>query len=117
MLRISERTRLALPLDGSTVTVLARLIVRDDDLLLFGFSDSGERACFDLLLAVQGVGLVALALCSSFEPAELQQVLLVNLAALTKVKGVGKKSAERIILELSDKAGSSGAAARFRLER
>ena len=106
LLRISERTRQALPLDGSTVTVLARLIVREDDLLLFGFSDSGERACFDLLLGVQGVGpQVALALCSSFEPAELQQVLLnKDLSALTKVKGVGKKSAERIILELSDKA-------------
>jgi Holliday junction DNA helicase RuvA len=106
LLRISERTRQALSLDGTTVTVLARLIVREDDLLLFGFHDAGERACFDLLLSVQGVGpQVALALCSSFAPEELQQILLnKDTATLTKVKGVGRKSAERITLELSDKA-------------
>ena len=106
LLRISERTRQALPLDGSTVTVLARLIVREDDLLLFGFSEAGERASFDLLLTVQGVGpQVALALISTYGPNDLQTILLdKDIAALTKVKGVGRKSAERIILELSDKA-------------
>ena len=73
---------------------------------MFGFHDAGERACFDLLLTVQGVGpQVALALCSAYGPDELQHILLnKDIAALTKVKGVGRKSAERITLELSDKA-------------
>ncbi|MDA3962470.1 MAG: Holliday junction branch migration protein RuvA [Planctomycetota bacterium] len=105
LLRISEQTRASLPLDGSEVTVYARLIVREDDLQLFGFADPAERAAFDLLTSVQGVGpVVALGVLSGYGVAELRQILIrKDVAALKKIKGVGAKSAERIGLELNDK--------------
>lgn len=105
LLRISEQTRGRLPLDGSEVVVHARLVVRDDDLLLFGFADPAERAAFDLLTSVQGVGpTVALGVLSAYSVGDLRQLLVrKDVAALKKVKGVGAKSAERIALELSDK--------------
>lgn len=104
-LRVSEQTRRTIPLDGRTVTLHVRLIVRDDDLILFGFADSAERAAFDLLLAVQQVGpALALAVLSHLGVAELRSVLTTrDVAALRKIKGVGPKSAERIVLELADK--------------
>lgn len=105
-LRISEYTRQAIPLDGSSVVLHARLVVRDDDLLLFGFYDPAERAAFDLLTGVQGVGpVVALAILSHLGVDELRRVLIARDAtALKKVKGIGAKSAERMVLELGDKA-------------
>ncbi len=105
LLRISEQTRGRLPLDGSEVVVHARLVVREDDLLLFGFADPAERAAFDLLTSVQGVGpTVALGVLSAYAVGELRQLLVrKDVAALKKVKGVGAKSAERITLELHDK--------------
>lgn len=104
-LRISEHTRMRLPLDGSTVTVYARLVVREDDLALYGFADPAERAAFDLLTAVQGVGpAVAMTILSTFAVGELRQVLFKkDIRALKQVKGVGAKSAERMVLELHDK--------------
>ena len=104
-LRISEQTRRRIPLDGQTVTVHVRLLVKEDDLVLFGFSDSAERAAFDLLTSVQMVGpVVAMAVLSALGVAELRRVLIHrDVAALRKVKGVGPKSAERIALELADK--------------
>ncbi|MBA3684957.1 MAG: Holliday junction branch migration protein RuvA [Planctomycetes bacterium] len=104
-LRISEQCRKIIPLDGSAVTVWVRLIVRDDDLIIFGFSDGAERTAFDLLTNVQQVGpTVALAVLSHYGVAELRRILATkDVAALKKVKGVGPKSAERIALELSDK--------------
>jgi len=104
-LRVSEQTRRNIPLGGQTVTVHVRLIVREDDLILFGFADVAERAAFDLLLSVQQVGpAVALAILSHLGVGDLRQALLSrDVAALKKVKGVGPKSAERIVLELADK--------------
>ena len=83
----------------------ARLVVREDDLLLFGFADPAERAAFDLLTSVQGVGpTVALGVLSGYPVTELRQVLVrKDVAALKRIKGVGAKSAERIALELHDK--------------
>ena len=105
-LRVSEQTRRTIPLDGRPVTLHVRLQVKEDDLVLFGFADHGERAAFDLLLSVQGVGpAVGLAVLSHLGVAELQRALTVrDVKALTAVKGVGSKTAERIILELADKA-------------
>ena len=104
-LRISEQTRQRLPLDGSVVVVFARLVVREDDLQLFGFADAAERAAFDLLTGVQGVGpAVALGILSAYPVSELRRVLLGrDVTALKQVKGIGAKSAERIALELADK--------------
>jgi holliday junction DNA helicase RuvA len=104
-LRISQQTRRRLPLDGSVTTIHVRLVVKEDDLVLFGFSDAAERAAFDLLTSVQQVGpAVAMAVLSALGVGELRRVLLArDAAALRKVKGVGPKSAERIVLELADK--------------
>jgi len=105
LLRVSEYTRRALPLDGSPALLHARLVVRDDEMLLFGFYDAAERAAFDLLTGVQGVGpSVALAVLSTLGVNDLRRALQTKEAAtLRKVKGVGAKSAERMVLELADK--------------
>ena len=55
-LRISDHTRRQVPMDGQPVTLFTRLVVREDDLILFGFHDAAERAAFDLLTSVQQVG-------------------------------------------------------------
>jgi holliday junction DNA helicase RuvA len=104
-LRVSDQTRRTIPLDGRTVTLHVRLIVKEDDLILFGFADVAERAAFDLLLSVQQVGpAVALAVLSHLGVADLRAALTArDVGMLRKVKGVGPKSAERIILELADK--------------
>jgi holliday junction DNA helicase RuvA len=104
-LRISEQTRTRIPLDGSTVLVYVRLVVREDDLILFGFYDPAERAAFDLLTSVQQVGpTVAMAMLSDLGVGELRSALIArDVARLRKVKGVGPKTAERIALELADK--------------
>ncbi len=105
LLRISEQTRRRIPLDGSAVTVHARLVVREDDLLLFGFADAAERAAFDLLTGVQQVGPnVALAILSALGTDELRRILLTrDSKALREVKGVGPKLAERLVVELADR--------------
>lgn len=105
LLRISEQTRRRIPLDGSAVTVHVRLVVREDDLLLFGFADPAERAAFDLLTGVQQVGPnVALAILSALGTDELRRILLTRDAkALREVKGVGPKLAERLVVELADR--------------
>lgn len=104
-LRISEQTRKGIPLDARVTTLYVRLVVREDDLILFGFIDAAERAAFDLLTSVQMVGpAVAMAVLSTLGVGELRRVLLTrDVATLKKVKGVGPKSAERITLELADK--------------
>ncbi len=104
-LRVSDQTRRTIPLDERVVTLHVRLIVREDDLILFGFADVSERAAFDLLLSVQQVGpAVALAVLSHLGVGDLRAALTArDVGALRQVKGVGPKSAERIVLELADK--------------
>jgi Holliday junction DNA helicase RuvA len=104
-LRISEQTRSRIPLDGSTVLVYVRLVVRDDDLILFGFYDPAERGAFDLLTSVQQVGpTLAMQVLSDLGVGELRSVLMArDVGRLRKIKGVGPKTADRIALELADK--------------
>ena len=104
-LRVSDQTRRQVPIDGRTVTLYARLIVREDDLILFGFHDAAERAAFDLLTSVQQVGpAVAMAILSYLPISALRAALAGReVAILKQVKGVGAKTAERIVLELADK--------------
>ena len=104
-LRISEQTRARVPLDGSACTLWVRLIVREDDLLLFGFADPAERAAFDQLTSVQGVGpVVAMSILSALGVGELRRALgAKDRRALTAIKGVGAKLAERLVLELADR--------------
>lgn len=104
-LRVSDQTRRTIPLDGRPVLLHVRLQVKEDDLVLFGFADAAERAAFDLLLSVQQVGpAVALGVLSHLGTQGLRDALSAKDAkALTQVKGVGAKTAERIVLELADK--------------
>lgn len=79
--------------------------VREDAIVLFGFATRSERECFDALLTVHGVGpSLALALLSTHAPAALQRIVQdEDVAALTMVPGVGKKTAVRLLLELRTK--------------
>ncbi len=103
--RITNATLSALGEIGNEVKVYTHMSVREDAVELFGFSDKNELKCFQMLITVSGVGpKAALSILSDLTPNKF--ALLVasgDSAALTKVKGIGKKSAERIILDLKDK--------------
>ncbi|MDJ0522704.1 MAG: Holliday junction branch migration protein RuvA [Planctomycetota bacterium] len=104
LLHIPLSTYETLPEAGSEVTLRLHLAVRDDDWRLFGFGSDGERAVFRALLRVSGVGpVMALSLLSGFRPKEFRAAVAGgDVRALTRVKGVGKKTAERIVVELRD---------------
>jgi Holliday junction DNA helicase RuvA len=97
---------------GTTVTVPTYLHVREDVMQLFGFASEAERRIFRLLLNVNGVGpKLALAIVSAQDPERIESaVLLGDVALLSSVSGVGKKTAERICLDLKDKIAGAGAA-------
>ena len=101
-----------LPPVGKTARLHTRLFVRDDQMVLYGFSSSEERTCFDLLTSVSGVGpKVALAFLSSLAPDALRRAVAAgDVAALTVVPGVGKKVAQRVVLDLKDRFGGDGVA-------
>jgi Holliday junction DNA helicase RuvA len=94
-----------LPRKGQDVELLTFQVVREDDLMLFGFLQPSERQLFGRLLNASGVGpRLALALMSTLTPGVLVRAITDReLATLVQVPGVGKKTAERIALELGDK--------------
>ena len=94
----------ALPAPDGDVSLLLHLVVRETEWRLFGFGTAGERDVFRALLRVNGVGpTMALGLLSGFAPADLcAAVTQSDVRALTRVKGIGKKTAERIVVELRD---------------
>jgi Holliday junction DNA helicase RuvA len=94
-----------LPRTGEEVTLLTHLVVREDAHLLFGFLTAAERAAFRQLLKISGVGpKVALSLLSGMSVDDLSAAIASDDATrLTKVPGIGKKTAERLVLELRDK--------------
>lgn len=91
-----------LPESGERVVVHTYLQVRDDGMSLFGFVSPEEKALFEKLITVSGVGpKVALAALSSYSPAQLADLIAAqDVAAVQRIPGVGKKTASRIILEL-----------------
>ena len=95
---------------GSEATLPVVLIVREDSMTLYGFLDTDERAVFELLLTVSGIGpKLAQTILAALEPSALSDALATgNEAALVRVPGVGKKSAQRLILELGDKLVANG---------
>jgi holliday junction DNA helicase RuvA len=100
--------------EGDPVTLLIHTHVREDTLSLFGFLTSEEQALFERLISVSGVGpRLGLNILSGIDAAELRTALRSSdVARLTRVPGVGKKTAERLVLELKDKLpASEGAAA------
>ncbi len=97
-----------LPATGQRITLLTHLVVREDAHLLYGFGTDSERRAFRQLLKISGVGArTALAVLSGMSVAELAEtVTLQETGRLTRVPGIGKKTAERLLLELKDKLGA-----------
>ena len=106
-LHISAATRQKLSV-GTAVTLFTYLNVREDALLLYGFYSSDEYELFLQLISVAGIGpKVALGILSTVSPDDFRiAVSQKNIGLLTKIPGIGKKTAERLILELKDKIGA-----------
>jgi Holliday junction DNA helicase RuvA len=107
-LAVSAETLRQVPAVGQPTTLHTHLVLRDDALLLYGFATEEERELFLMLLGVQAVGpKVALAVLSAGSPRELLRTLAAGDAArLQAAPGVGKRTAERIIVELREKVGA-----------
>ena len=92
---------------GEEATVETHLHVREDALQLYGFASAEERGLFELLLAVSGIGpKVALAIVSGSPPAELRRAIARDdLARFEAIPGIGRKTAQRVVMELKDKLG------------
>jgi Holliday junction DNA helicase RuvA len=108
-LAVSSETLRHVPAVGKPTMLHSHLIVRDDALALYGFATEEERELFLMLLAVQSVGpKVALAALSGGPPRELLAAIAGgNSARFQAVPGIGKRTAERIIVELREKVGTS----------
>lgn len=102
----------ALPATGERVQLMTHYVVREDAHLLFGFATQDERAAFRQLIKVTGIGpKVALAVLSGLSVGELNQAIaLQDVKRLTKVPGIGNKTAERLLLELRGKVVAGGTA-------
>jgi Holliday junction DNA helicase RuvA len=100
-----------LPRTGEEARLLLHLAVREDEWRLFGFATDEERRVFRACLTVAGVGpATAIALLSGMRPSELAAAVSGgDVKALTRVKGVGRKTAERLVVELRDVLGAPGA--------
>ena len=109
-LGVSAHTLARTPAVGKPATLHTHLIVRDDALQLYGFATEEERDLFLMLIGVQGVGpKVALAVLSGGAPREiLSAVAAGDMARLQAVPGIGKRTAERIVVELREKVGTVG---------
>ncbi len=108
-LAVSTETLRRVPAIGNGVRLHAHLVVRDDALALYGFATEEERELFLMLLGVQSVGpKVALAVLSGGSPRELLGALAAgDSARFQAVPGIGKRTAERIIVELREKVGAT----------
>jgi len=96
---------------GERARVATSLVVREDALTLYGFTSDDERDVFELLQTASGIGpRLALAMLASFSPDGLRQAIAAeDVTALTRVPGIGRKGAQRIVLELAGRLGSPGA--------
>jgi Holliday junction DNA helicase RuvA len=101
----SSQTLAALPQEGERCRVWTHTYVREDQLALYGFATQPEQRIFEALLSVSGVGpKVALQLCSGFSPEAFRKALVTDdVAAISSVPGIGKKTAQRILLDLKEK--------------
>ncbi len=104
-LSMSQSSVASLPAVGEHARVLCRMSVGDAGVVLFGFAAEDERSLFDELVQISGIGpKTALAALSCMSPSELVSAVVAQDAkAISKIPGIGKKSASRIILELKDK--------------
>jgi holliday junction DNA helicase RuvA len=104
-LTCSATTLSALPAEGELVRLWTHVHVREDVLGLFGFATEGEQQMFEALISVAGVGpKVALGVCSAFTPDSFRRALATDDAAsIAAVPGIGKKTAQRILVDLKEK--------------
>lgn len=102
---VSLNTSSAMPVEGKEVTIFTILVPREDAIQLYGFRENSERDTFKMLTSIPGIGpKIALGILSSITAQELQHYILTNnITALQKLPGIGKKTAERLNLELKDK--------------
>lgn len=109
--RVSATTAAGLPPVGGSVNLVTHLVVREDALELYGFGTAAERALFEAFLSVGGVGArLALAMCGVAPADELRLALARgDSARLRGAPGVGKRIAERVVLELRDRLGAAAA--------
>ena len=105
-LRVTDRAHKKAQ-EGREVTLDTYLHVREDVLQLYGFAEPAERELFEQLLSVSGVGpKVALLIVSGSTPSELRKsIVLEDITRFVAIPGVGKKTAERVVLELKEKLG------------
>jgi Holliday junction DNA helicase RuvA len=108
LVQISSNTGKELPAPRQEVVLHTRQVVREDSIALFGFAEREELRLFDLLIGVSGVGpKVALAVLSGLKPAALARAIRgEEIGALTAIPGIGRKTAERLVVELRDKLES-----------
>ncbi len=108
LLRVSATTARTLPVLGEEVSLAAHLVVREDALDLYGFATADERSLFEAFVGVNGVGpRMALAICGVDAPDDLRVALARGDAAkIQRAQGVGKRTAERVVLELRDKVAA-----------
>ena len=99
-----------LPATGAEVILYTQLVVREDAHLLYGFATEAERALFRQLIRISGIGArTALSVLSGLSVAELQEAVRAQDAGrMTKIPGIGKKTAERLLLELRDRLPKAG---------
>jgi Holliday junction DNA helicase RuvA len=104
--------------EGELCLLYTHFVVREDAQLLYGFKETSERELFRLLISVSGVGSsTAMMILSSLSPSETKQAILNNdVNTLKSVKGIGAKSAERIIIDLRDKIGKVDSGATISLQ-
>jgi Holliday junction DNA helicase RuvA len=107
LLHVSTQTLGTLPEPGGVVALEAHLVVREDALELYGFSTAAERELFVAFIGVSGVGpRIASAICGLSDPDALRQTIqLGDPKPLQRAPGVGKRTAERLVLELRDRLG------------
>jgi len=113
LVSVSGPTARELPARGEEVFLRTRQVVREDALMLFGFTDPEELRLFDLMIGVSGVGpKLALAVLSGLKPQALARAIREEqLGALVAIPGVGRKTAERLVVELRDKLEAAPVAA------
>lgn len=109
---VPASTWAGLPAPGAEVRLHTHLVVREDQHLLYGFASEAERALFRELIKVSGIGArIALAILSSLSVEEFMRCVQArDMATLTRVPGIGRKTAERLLLDLRDRADAMAAA-------
>lgn len=101
---LSGQSATKIPEVGAEIQLLTKMVVKDDGIVLYGFSSSLEQEIFEKLITVSGIGpKAALSILSSYAAEEVIEIIATqDVARMQKASGIGKKSASRIILELKD---------------